>query len=45
MSTSNDDGHVYIFRRFIRRKDGTVIDAHTYGLKAFRIRVTNKRRT
>lgn len=43
MATSNDASHVYIFRRFIRRKDGTVMDAHRYGLKAFRIRVTRKR--
>ena len=38
MSSSNDDDHVYIYRRFIRRKDGTVLDAWKFGLKAFRLR-------
>jgi hypothetical protein len=38
MSSSTDDGYVYIYRRFIRRKDGTVLDARKFGLKAFRLR-------
>lgn len=39
MSSSNDDDYVYIYRRFIRRKDGTVLDAWKFGLKAFRLRL------
>ena len=44
MATSSDDGHVYIYTRFIRRKDGSVMDAFKYGLRAFRIRVARQRR-
>ncbi len=43
MSASTDDGYVYIYRRFIRRKDGTVLDARNFGLRAFRLRVKSKR--
>lgn len=39
MSSSNDDGCFYIYRRFIRRKDGRVLDAQKFGLRAFRLRV------
>jgi hypothetical protein len=41
---SNDDEYVYIYRRFIRRADGTVLDAHRYGLRAFRLRVKKRTR-
>jgi hypothetical protein len=40
---SNDDEYVYIYRRFIRRADGTVLDAHKFRQKAFRLRVKKQR--
>ena len=43
MLASTDDEYVYIYRRFIRRADGTVLDAHKFGLKAFRLRVKKQR--
>jgi hypothetical protein len=39
MASSKDDAYVYIYRRFIRRKDGTILDAYKFGLKAFRLRL------
>ena len=32
-----------IFRRYIRLKNGRVLDAHDYGLRAWPIRVSNGR--
>ncbi len=33
-----------IFRRYRRTKDGKLLDAYAYGLRAWPIRVTGKRR-
>ncbi len=43
MSSAKEDG--LVFRRFRRGKDGKVLDAHAYGLKAWPIRCRSMRRT
>jgi len=44
MAASNRKrGSGVIFRRYIRRKDGTLDDAHKHGIKAWPIRVGSKR--
>jgi hypothetical protein len=40
--TSKEAG--IVFRRYRRGKDGTVYDAHDYGLKAWPIRATSKKK-
>ncbi|MCP5472469.1 MAG: hypothetical protein H7A18_10410 [Sinobacteraceae bacterium] len=39
MANAKQRGQGVIFRRYIRRKDGTLDDAHKHGLKAWPIRV------
>jgi hypothetical protein len=39
----NRNGNV-IFRRYRRTRDGRVMDAHKYGLKAWPIRIRRSRR-
>ena len=39
MTKSPDPGEQVIFRRYRRTKDGRVLDARKYGLKAWPIRV------
>ena len=39
MKESEVDDYVIIFRRYRRTKNGDILDAHKYGLKAWPIKV------
>jgi hypothetical protein len=44
MKPGNEPGEQVIFCRFIRRRDGKILDAHAYGKKAFRIVIRDKKK-
>jgi hypothetical protein len=44
MPTQKRDGNGVIFRRFIRRKDGTLDDAQKHGFRAWPIRPGGRKR-